>query len=384
MRLKTLNGAPLRAKLDFSPEVLIPLEWVTQFPFQPHIQTTDITEDVPLKWRHVTPKGQKLKSDWSQPYVPTSGFQGSDPDVTFDLPGVGASLNTEQDTTNFDTTMTHEDDELEETEFMYHSLIFDNKLLSSQLVDAGTTDQSQSFLSTSMDSSSSFAMDSFQDSIQQSNTEGPILQIPPSVKLTTLGALPDAVHLRRIYPQTPTPSLLCVLAASPEDRVVFTKKGGYKMRLREIIVADDTKSNFKISFWQRSSNGKESHSALEHTLQIIKTGDILLLRNVALNAFRDDVYGQSLNPSITRARTSIDVLMNSSGISNRQLAALPAHVAAAFTRVRKWANTHIASNRTAQKKRKEESQRQNLPQKRVLRSSSFHEETLPPDTMEST
>ena len=382
MRLKTLNGAPLRANLDFSPEALLPLETAARFPFQPRIQSEDSTEDLPLKWRHITPRNQRLKSDWSEPYLPNSAFQGSDPDVTFAIPGVGASLDTEQDTTNFDTTMIQEDNELDE-EFVYHSLIFNNTLLSSQIVDAAAIDQSaasQSFLDTSMDSTSSFAT----HSLQQSNADGPILQIPLSLNLTTLGALPDAAHLRRIYPQTPTPNLLCVLAASPEDRVVITKKGGYKMRLCEIIVADDTRSSFKISFWQRTSSASEPHNALERTLQSIKTGDVLLLRNVALNAFHDDVYGQSLNPSITRVRTSIEVLMSSSGISSRQLAALPAPVAATFTRVKKWANTHIASHRTVQKKRSNQSQRDSMPNKRVLRSSSRHDETLPPDTMEST
>ena len=381
MRLKTLNGAPLRATLDFSPEAFLPPDVAAQFFYQ-NSQSREAAEDAPLKWRHVTSKDQRLRSDWSQPYLPTGDFHGSDPDVTFALPGIGASLDAERQGINHDdTTMTFEENNNDESEFVYHSLIFNDTLLSSQIVEvqaADLTTTSQSFLSTSIDSTTSTNL----EACERSNADQPILQVPSSLQLTTLGALPNAAQLRRIYPQTPTPNLLCVLTAPPEDREVFVKKGGYKMRLREIIVADNTKSGFKVSFWQKPSDGSGHQKSLDSTIQRIATGDILLLRNVALNAFRDDVFGQSLNVSITRAKTSIEILMSGSGISSRQLAALPAPIRATFTRVKKWANSHIASNTTGNKKRKDGSQINNTTTKRVLRSSTTREEALPPDSLE--
>ncbi|KAF2449119.1 hypothetical protein P171DRAFT_336047, partial [Karstenula rhodostoma CBS 690.94] len=264
--------------------------------------------------------------------------------------------------------------------FVHHSLIFHDTLLSSQIAPGGLVDgavTSQSFVATSFESTTSISMDSF----QRSNTDVPILQIPTTLKLTALGTLPSAAHLRRIYPQTPTPNFLCVLAAPPEDREVFVRKGGYRMRLREITVADDTRSDFKITFWQKPQKTGDSQNVLGHALQRIKAGDILLLRNIALNAFRDDVYGQSLNPSIARVQSSIEILMSSGGISSRQLGALPAPVVTAFMRVKKWASAHVASDVPGLKKRKDESQRSNRYAKRSLRSSYAHDETLPPDTM---
>lgn len=381
MRLKTLNGAPLRETLDFSPEALLSPDVAARFLYQ-DTQSSEAAGDTPLKWRHVTSKDQRLRSDWSQPYLPTGDFHGSDPDVTFALPGVGASLDAEREGTNEnDTTTAFDETTNDESEFVYHSLIFNDTLLSSQIVEvqaADLTTTSQSFLSTSIDSTTSADLESF----QHSNTDRPILQVPSSLQLTTLGALPNAAQLRRIYPQTPTPNLICVLTAPPEDREVFVKKRGYKMRLREIIVADNTKSAFKVSFWQKPSKGSENQNPLDQTLQRITTGDILLLRNVALNAFRDEVFGQSLNVSITRVKTSIEILMGGSGISNRQLGTLPAPVVAAFMRVKKWANSHIASNTTGHKKRKDGSQVYNQVTKRVLRSSTVQRDALPPDSLE--
>ncbi|KAF1977324.1 hypothetical protein BU23DRAFT_550654 [Bimuria novae-zelandiae CBS 107.79] len=381
MRLKTLNGAPLRADLDFSADALLPSDEATKFFYEDAPRIGNV-EDAAFKWRHVTSKDQRLRSEWSQPYLPTGGFHESDTEVSFAVPGVGASLDAnEDDTTILDTTATFEETSFGEEEFVHHSLIFHDSLLSSQIASVGASNHmttSQSFLSTSMDSTSGIDMNSFQNS----NSDGPILQVPTTLKLTTLGALPSAAHLRRIYPQTPTPNILCVLTAAPEDREVFVKKGGYRMRLREITVADDTKSGFKVSFWQKPSNGSESQNALSYALQRVKAGDILLLRNIALNAFRDDVYGQSLNLSITRVRTSIEILMSGGGISSRQLGALPAPVVTALMRVKKWANTHVASDTASRKKRKDESEISSRFTKRFLRSSDMHDEMLPPDTME--
>ncbi|KAL1594589.1 hypothetical protein SLS60_010350 [Paraconiothyrium brasiliense] len=381
MRLKTLNGAPLRASLDFSPQALLDPEAAIRFIHQDALSPV-LAQDAPLKWRHVVPKELRLQSDWSHPYLPNGALDADDPTLSFLVPGVGASFDAiPEDTTNLDTIVTIDEVPIDDSDFVHQSLIFHDTLLSSQIAPGGLADStaaSQSFVGTSFDSSTSSDM----GSLQQSNTEGQNLRIPPTMSLTALGALPSAAHLRRIYPQTPTPNILCALAAPPEDREVFVKKGGYRMQLRELTVADDTRSGFKVTIWQKPSKGGNSQNTLAHTLQRVKAGDILLLRNIALNAFRDEVYGQSLNPSIARVQTSIEILMSGGGISSRQMGALPAPVATAFMRVKKWAAAHIASDMPGHKKRKDGSQRSSRSVRRSFRRSAAHNDTLPPDTME--
>jgi hypothetical protein len=175
--------------------------------------------------------------------------------------------------------------------------------------------------------------------------------------------------------------------AKPEQREVFVRKGAYKMNLWEIVVADDTRSDFKVSFWirpPRESNSEQNHAEQIHlqTLQAVNIGDILLLRNIALTSFRDTVFGQSLNPAITRARTSVDVLMSSSGVSVGQLGGLPAPVVETFMRVKRWARAHVASHNTNTRKRKGSA----VSRKKSAKwSFSNHdiENSMPPDTMEA-
>jgi hypothetical protein len=174
---------------------------------------------------------------------------------------------------------------------------------------------------------------------------------------------------------------------NPERREVFVRRGGFKMDLCEITVADDTKSGFKVSFWlrpPRESNNEQSHAQqlLLRELERMRVGDILLLRNIALTSFRDVVYGQSLNPIIARARTTIDVLMKSSGVSVGQLGGLPAPVLESFGRVKRWARTHIAVNEGGSRKRKETSAGKDRLGKRRA-TSPLPDDTLPPDTMEA-
>ncbi|KAF2866879.1 hypothetical protein BDV95DRAFT_503590 [Massariosphaeria phaeospora] len=269
-------------------------------------------------------------------------------------------------------------------DFAHHSLIFHDTLVSSQVAydsEMEKTWSSFSSLLTSFDTATT-------ENSTPTHGENQIATLPgPStMAVTPLGSLPDAKHIRAIYPQTPTPNLVCVLTSPAQRREVFVKKGGYRMDLCEITVADNTKSGFKVSFWFRPSKGTgqdrtRAQGDLLSTLSSIRVGDVLLLRNIALNVFRDDVYGQSLNPSITRARTSIEVLKSGHKVSTSALGAMPAAVVATFMSVRRWANSHVAPEQTVSKKRKGEEQRSNSA-KRSLTPSFGADEDLPPDTME--
>ena len=385
MRLKLLNGAPLREHLDFSDNSLLEAaecndsgvkEWHGQ----------SIEEHAALKWRDIGLKSAPLRTGWSQPYLPGTGLQGAYDSHSFTIPGVEeSSALHEHDTTSLDTALTLDEEVSAADDYLQHSLIFHDTLLSSQVVQDVAVDgtvASSSFLTTSFGTSASgFSSPSPIDS------HALVLQVPSAMAVTPLASLPSAQHLRFIYPQTPTPNFLCALITTPERREVFVRKGGYKMDLWEITVGDDTHSNFKVTFWLRPprySNNDQNHAQVQllSVLERLQVGNIILLRNIALTSFRDIVYGQSLNTTISRARTSVDVLMKSSGISAAQVGGLPASVVETFMKVKRWTRGHVAGDTDNARKRKDGPSRLGNAAKRSL-TSSARDEDLPPDTMEA-
>jgi hypothetical protein len=383
MRVKIFNGAPLCEQLDFSDSALVDVARCDGFRAG-YGHSPSASDEVELKWRHVATKGTRLRTGWSQPYLPGSISHEGGLGYSFSIPNVEEpSILPEGDTTNFNTTLTIGEQPSAADDYVEQSLAFHDTLLSSQVVPDVTADNTVS--------SSSFLTTSFATTTSGLSSPSPaegrslMLQVPSTMTITSLGALPSASHLRSIYPQTPTPNLLCSVMTSPERREIFVRKGGYKMDLWEITVGDDTRSGFKISFWLRPPRGTSAEQAsaqtlLLHTMQRIRAGNIVLLRNVALTSFRDTVYGQSLNPAITRARTTVDVVMSDVGVSVEQLGGLPAAVVGMFMRVKRWARTHIATDSVNSRKRKERSTERNNPASRF--DTSTRDEGLPPDTME--
>ncbi|OAK96431.1 hypothetical protein IQ06DRAFT_230031 [Phaeosphaeriaceae sp. SRC1lsM3a] len=306
--------------------------------------------------------------------------------MTLSLPQIEQSSTFlgEEGPSRADTTLDLTEPPTEVDIFLEESLAFHDTLLSSQVaqdVGADDTISSSSFLTTSF-----YTTTSDVSSPGKTDTTCAI-QLPAKTIITPLHVLPTAQHLRSIYPQTPTPNFVCVLTTQPAQREVFTRKGGYRMNLYEITVADDTASGFKVTFWVRPPRNSHTEQntvqkALLSTLESLKVGDILLLRNIALTSFRDAVYGQSLNPTIARARTSIDVLERSSGASAVQSDSLPDGFIEKLNRVKKWARTHVATTNGGSRKRRgtpTEPRRSN----RRRPASSFNDDSLPPDTMQS-
>jgi hypothetical protein len=381
MRLKTLNGAPLPQQLDFEEHALITPSDCNAFAIAVVTATPGNTAST-LKWRHLQSKDARLRTGWSQPYLPGSVRSCEELGMSIMPQAKQTSTILPPYSTRHDTRMDiNEQSALADT-FLEHSLTFHDTLLSSQVAQDTVADQtisSSSFLTTSFGTSASEL-----SSPSRTNETTLILQIPQKMAITPLGSLPSAQHLRSIYPQTPTPNVLCVLMAPPERREVFVRKGGYNMDLYEITVADDTMSGFKVTFWlrpPRESNNEQSSAQypLLRTLEDVRVGAILLLRNIALTAFRDTVHGQSLNPSIARARTTIDVLMKSNGSSIAKLDGLPDVLVQSFQRVKRWAKIHVAATNGGSRKRRGTSGR--LTPGKGKPASSSQDESLPPDTL---
>ncbi|USP81774.1 uncharacterized protein yc1106_09048 [Curvularia clavata] len=378
-----LNGAPRREDLDFSENFLLPAHECGAFNVI-STRETNVAESTPaMKWRCLAKKNTRLQAEWQQPYLPSSILGSNIADVS--LPAIDRFPSFAKEDTMLDVTASFLDPTFTTDAMIEHSLIFHDTLVSSQVVsEEGTesTINSSSFLSTSFETTTSDF-----SGLEKADEYPVVLHLPAKLSITSLASLPSAQRLRAIYPQTPTPNFLCAVTANPETREVFVRRGGYKMDLWEIIIADDSLSGFKVAFWMHPSQNSNSEriraqSAILQTLQDIKVGDIILLRNIALTSFRDTVFGQSLNPAIARARTDIQVLMKSNGISGVHSAKLPASVDEAFSRVKKWARMHIASDNAGPRKRKGSVMKQDGSVKRTIENRDL-DDSMPPDTMES-
>lgn len=388
MRLKTLNGAPLAKDLDFNEAHLFKAserepvfrDFLSREPLQPSIPGS---EDVVLvKWRRLEAAGTRLRSGWSQPHLPGGDTYGKTPQFSFSgVPNLNVSFDSIEQTQRFnDTTIGFEGHSIQVDDFVQHSLAFHDTLLSSQIADDTFQDDtisSSSFLTTSFDS----AISKVSDEDSETN-EASVLQLPPKVVVTPLGSLPNAKYLQSIYPQTPTPTLLCVLTADVELREVIVRRGGYKMQIYEITVADNTGPTLKVSFWFRPGrNPDPKQETLRKTVDELKTGDILLLRNIALNIYNDNVYGQSLNTRISKARTTVEVLSRADG-SSRYKHIIPVAVDEVFTKVKKWAFKNVVPEAKVTKKRKGDMKSNTNGLSKLLKTSNG-DDYLPPDTMET-
>jgi hypothetical protein len=368
MRLKILSGAPIAEHLDFDEGSLLEPATCTLFTRCLAPSARD-----PVRWRRVTAASTRLRSSWSQPYLPASRSNVDSPQPS--LPGLMPDYSViaaNEDTTELDGQA-------------QQSLLFHDTLVSSQIAGTNANDTV---------SSSSLLTDSFDVTTaddEESNPSGgkaslPFLpRLPGRVTLTQLQHLPSPTHLRSIQPQTITVNLLCAVATELERRDVFVRRGSYLMHLHELTVADDTRSGFKISFWLRPSRSNRVHEShqesLRDMLDQVSVGDVLLLLNVALTTFRNDVFGQGLNTAITKAKTTMHMLHRGDASASFTQGSLPEELVDRLATVRKWASNYIAPgvSRGHKRRRGERYQQMN----KSVRTSSPAEDSLPPDTMET-
>ena len=145
MRLKLLNGAPLREHLDYSDHVLIAASECGRFEFEKH-QGQSTEENTSLKWRDIGLKSAPLRTGWSQPYLPGTANDSQ----SFVIPGLEeSSALPEYDASNLDNTLTFDENLSAADDYLEHSLVLYDTLLSSQVVQDNAADNtvtSSSFL----------------------------------------------------------------------------------------------------------------------------------------------------------------------------------------------------------------------------------------------
>jgi hypothetical protein len=174
------------------------------------------------------------------------------------------------------------------------------------------------------------------------------IKFPDSIQ--DLKTLPSARRLLAIQPQTVTVHLLVGVIAV-ETRVVQLRKRTGQMELIELLVGDETAAPFKITFWlqhledfdnaKRGAADVDRDSVHRSVLKSIRTGDILLLTNVALDVFKNATYGQSL--ARRRAGCTTDVV----NLSKTDVGSISNNARVKIQNVRQWARDFLGAKGTS-------------------------------------
>ncbi|KAH6981962.1 hypothetical protein BKA56DRAFT_672745 [Ilyonectria sp. MPI-CAGE-AT-0026] len=162
------------------------------------------------------------------------------------------------------------------SQFYDHSLAVHNSIPSSQLESyeqSSTTDTS--FMTTS-------------STDQPGTTSAPV-----PCHLSDLEDIPSGRRIQALSPQTVTLNLIVGVLSIAQPRTVTTRWGRV-LALVEVLVGDDTKSGFAVTFWLSNDNATETQ------VRSLRRQDVVLMQNVALHVFRGKVYGQSLRKDMTK------------------------------------------------------------------------------------
>lgn len=236
---------------------------------------------------------------------------------------------------------------LEDHDFLEHSIAILEDLDVSQIVctavkddhaiDADLQPTATSFASTSFTDISTITTD---DSLY--TTSLPLVdgvQAPPKIPggIRDLKSLPKADYITRIHPQTETVNLLIGIINVSECRTVRLRRRNVDMDIVELTVGDDTMAGFCITFWlvPQTSQNQRPQDDLRGVLRLLRPGQVALIQNVALSAWRGNVYGQSLSRRFTRNSTTLCVIEAGSKSS------LSTPVANKLQRVQDWVNDFV-------------------------------------------
>ncbi len=239
------------------------------------------TPDIAV-WRSIPLHRERLPTGFSQTHALAHVYQGS--------PGFFTTLSR-----SFDTTSDLSEDAPDQhiiNRFYDHSLAIHGDIPSSQLpaTSFGTEDLSFDLTDDPSEERST--------QVNNDATELRGFQEGAVTHLSDLEDLPDAKYLISISPQTMTVNLIVGIISIAEPRTVRTRWGATKS-LVELLVADETKSGFSVTFWMSSES-----SEINTLVCSLRRQDIVLLRNVALSVFMKKVHGHSLR----KGHTKIDLL----------------------------------------------------------------------------
>ncbi|KAK4502665.1 hypothetical protein PRZ48_006091 [Zasmidium cellare] len=265
----------------------------------------------------------------------------------------------------------HDSADSEHEDFLEYSLAVLQDLESSQIDDAEATflDETNVLPSTSFSTTvsteyslrSEASMSAALPSQQVVSFSGPI---------TDLRRVPNARHLQSIHPQTMTINVLAGVISIQAPRTVHVRRSGAEMDIVEVLLGDDTRAGFSISFWLAPVDSQRpfqsfNKDGLRGKLSDLRIGDVVLVTQIALSEFRGNVYGQSLSRRITRNNTSLTVLSDHVG-------GLSGSNATKLEKVRNWSRNFVGKGHQPQESPE-------LPRSSTSKRRRSEME-LPPDT----
>ncbi|KAK5626343.1 hypothetical protein RRF57_002058 [Xylaria bambusicola] len=236
-------------------------------------------------WRSIPLHKERLPTGFSQTHALAHAYQGN--------PEFFTTL-----TRSFDTTSDLSEDVLDRDiadRFYDHSVALHGDVPSSQL-------PATSFATEATEGSSFEVTGDFTEETSTQLDGTTMLhnfqQEDVVTHLSDLEDLPDAKYLQSILPQTMTVNLIVGIISIAEPRTVRTRWGEMKS-LVELLVADETRSGFSVTFWMSSESSETNQLVCS-----LRRQDIVLLRNIALSVFMKKVHGHSLR----KGHTKIDLL----------------------------------------------------------------------------
>ncbi|EJP67287.1 uncharacterized protein BBA_03861 [Beauveria bassiana ARSEF 2860] len=286
-------------------------------------------------WRLVTLHRKPLHAGFSQTRsFLAQSLYGNHQDGDFFCP---SSLAASSSSSSHDESETNriEQDEAVLTEFCEQSLAIHHSLSSSQLQyeDANATTTTSFLDETSFLSSLTTPTVGGQQRPAAPN-------IAPAAHLSDLEDVPSAKHVISLQPQTITLNIIAGVLSIAQPRSVTTR-WGTALLLVEVLLGDDTKSGFAVTFWlardaaAATMVGGGGGGGDGGLLGGLRRQDVVLLQNVALHVSRGKVYGQSLRRGQTKVHLlwskrmdaracyssrALNAARNDAGVENPQIA----------------------------------------------------------------
>jgi len=279
-KIQILVGAPERHTLDWNASGLLSefQNTIVQFTgINPGYRPPPTTSSAPehAVWRSLSLDKASIPTGFSQQYgtIFYNGLAKPTSDSSEFLDTAALSFASDSDNSDHHPVLS----QFYEQSMAAHTALSSSKLIS-QTTETTCISDRTSFMSS--------------DGSQAGITKAPLL-FPGSDHITDLNNIPSAAYILKIQPQTMTCNLIVGVISISQPRAIKTHWGATK-HLIEMLVGDDTKAGFAITYWLPSDNVDES------PLAGLRTGDVIFVQNVAFNVFTNKVYGSSLRKNLTK------------------------------------------------------------------------------------
>ncbi|KAE9962755.1 hypothetical protein BLS_010056 [Venturia inaequalis] len=226
--------------------------------------------------------------------------------------------------------------DVENEEYLEHSFMFYDTSLCTRL---SLTPAFGSATFDSLASQESSQLYSTSPSLNSTPSQLPKIHLPSPI--IDLKRLPNATYINQIAPQTITVNLIAAVVSSAPPRNIKLRQTNRKIDLVEMIVADETRAGFQISFWLPVD--PEKKDATRKTLKELKPKDLILLKNVALHVWNGTVFGQSLRKGWAKTETTINTWARNGVLEVQVPDKTESHEAAKLQRVFHYAEQFLSA-----------------------------------------